>query len=133
MPFCRTWSRGLITLVGATTENPSFEIIAPLLSRTKVLVLKRLTTEDLGKIIDQALTDPERGLGHSPLTIDPEALELLKWKADGDARIALNTLEQALALTRPGGAGGFPDHPGGHGGGHPEKGLALRQGRGGAL
>ena len=93
--------RGLITLVGATTENPSFEVIAPLLSRTKVLVLKRLAAEDLGKIIDQALTDPERGLGHSPLTIDPEALELLKWKADGDARVALNTLEQAQALTNP--------------------------------
>ncbi len=93
--------RGLITLVGATTENPSFEMIAPLLSRTKVLVLKRLAAEDLGKIIDQALVDPERGLGHSPLTIDPEALELLKWKADGDARIALNTLEQAQALTNP--------------------------------
>ncbi len=92
--------RGLITLVGATTENPSFEVIAPLLSRTKVLVLKRLTTEDLGKIIDQALVDPERGLGRSPLTLDSEALELLKWKADGDARIALNTLEQAQALTR---------------------------------
>jgi putative ATPase len=93
--------RGLITLVGATTENPSFEVIAPLLSRTKVLVLKRLAAEDLGKIIDQALVDPERGLGYSPLTIDPEALELLKWKADGDARIALNTLEQAQALTNP--------------------------------
>jgi putative ATPase len=93
--------RGLITLVGATTENPSFEVIAPLLSRTKVLVLKRLAAEDLGKIIDQALVDPERGLGHSPLAIDPEALELLKWKADGDARIALNTLEQAQALTNP--------------------------------
>ena len=93
--------RGLITLVGATTENPSFEVIAPLLSRTKVLVLKRLAAEDLGKIIDQALTDPERGLGHSPLPIDPEALELLKWKADGDARVALNTLEQAQALTNP--------------------------------
>jgi len=93
--------RGLITLVGATTENPSFEVIAPLLSRTKVLVLKRLAPEDLEKIIDQARTDPERGLGHSPLTIDPEALELLKWKADGDARVALNTLEQAQALTNP--------------------------------
>jgi len=93
--------RGLITLVGATTENPSFEVIAPLLSRIKVLVLKRLAPEDLGKIIDQARTDPERGLGHSPLTIDPEALELLKWKADGDARVALNTLEQAQALTNP--------------------------------
>ena len=88
-------------------------------------MLKRLTTEALGKIIDQALIDPERGLGHSPLTIDPEALDLLKWKADGDARIALNTLEQAQALTRPGGAGGSPDHPGDHGGGHPEKGLAV--------
>ena len=93
--------RGLITLVGATTENPSFEVIAPLLSRIKVLVLKRLTNEDLGKIIDQALTDPERGLGNSRLTIDPEALEMLKWMADGDARVALNTLEQAQSLINP--------------------------------
>jgi putative ATPase len=93
--------RGVITLVGATTENPSFEVIAPLLSRTKVLVLKRLTAEALGKIIERALVDPERGVGRSLLTIDPEALELLKWKADGDARIALNTLEQAQALTDP--------------------------------
>ena len=93
--------RGLITLVGATTENPSFEVIAPLLSRTKVLVLKRLTPEDLEKIIHRARTDPGRGLGRSPVTIDAEALELLKWKADGDARIALNTLEQAQALTDP--------------------------------
>jgi putative ATPase len=93
--------RGLITLVGATTENPSFEVIAPLLSRIKVLVLKRLTAEDLGKVIDQALTDSARGLGRALLTIDPEALELLKWKADGDARVVLNTLEQAQALTHP--------------------------------
>jgi putative ATPase len=97
----------VITLVGATTENPSFEVIAPLLSRTKVLVLKRLAAEDLEKIIDRARTDSERGLGHSPLTIDPEALELLKWKADGDARIALNTLEQAQALTAPEAPEGF--------------------------
>jgi putative ATPase len=82
-------------------------VIAPLLSRTKVLVLKRLAAEDLEKIIDRARTDSERGLGHSPLTIDPEALELLMWKADGDARIALNTLEQAQALTDPEAPEGF--------------------------
>ena len=90
--------RGLITLVGATTENPSFEMIAPLLSRTKVMVLKRSDRRRPGK---DHRTGPHRsgtGVGAFPLTVDPEALELLKWKADGDARVALNTLEQALAL-----------------------------------
>jgi len=93
--------KGSIILIGATTENPSFEVIAPLLSRTKVLVLKTLTGPDLEKIIQRALKDSERGLGKIQTSLAPDALELIKILADGDARIALNTLEQALALTQP--------------------------------
>ncbi|MGA3083266.1 MAG: replication-associated recombination protein A [Thermodesulfobacteriota bacterium] len=93
--------KGSIILIGATTENPSFEVIAPLLSRTKVLVLKTLTGPDLEKIIQRALKDSERGLGKIQTSLAPDALELIKILADGDARIALNTLEQALALAQP--------------------------------
>jgi putative ATPase len=92
--------KGSIILIGATTENPSFEVIAPLLSRTKVLVLKSLTGSDLEKIVQVALRDSERGLGKTPAHLDQGALELIKTLADGDARIALNTLEQALSLTK---------------------------------
>jgi putative ATPase len=93
--------KGSIILIGATTENPSFEVIAPLLSRTKVLVLKSLKGSDLEKIVQVALRDSERGLGKVPVDLTPEGLELIKTLADGDARIALNTLEQALSLTQP--------------------------------
>jgi putative ATPase len=84
--------KGSIILIGATTENPSFEVIAPLLSRTKVLVLKPLTGSDLEKIVQIALRDSERGLGKIRAHLNREALELIKSLADGDARIALNTL-----------------------------------------
>jgi putative ATPase len=97
--------KGSIILIGATTENPSFEVIAPLLSRTKVLVLKSLRGSDLEKIVQVALRDSERGLGKVPADLTPEGLELIKTLADGDARIALNTLEQALSLTQPGADG----------------------------
>ena len=90
--------RGVITLVGATTENPSFEVIAPLLSRSKVLVLKRLTETELEKIIERALSDPDRGLGREAVQLTDEARDLLKAQADGDARVALNILEQVQAL-----------------------------------
>lgn len=93
--------KGSIILIGATTENPSFEVIAPLLSRTKVLVLKSLTGSDLVKIVQIALRDSERGLGKIRAHLTPEALELIISLADGDARIALNTLEQALSFTQP--------------------------------
>jgi len=66
---------GLITLIGATTENPSFEVIAPLLSRCRVLVLKPFSEEDLACILNRALTDHERGLGALGLTLDPDALK----------------------------------------------------------
>jgi putative ATPase len=88
---------GIVILIGATTENPSFEVNAPLLSRSRVVVLQALSDEALGAIVTRALTDPERGLGERRLTIAPDNLELLVNLANGDARFALNTLELAAA------------------------------------
>jgi putative ATPase len=92
--------KGDIILFGSTTENPSFEVIAPLLSRTRVLVLKELDREALNRIIRDALEDQERGLGSAGLAIDPAALDMLIDFANGDARRALNTLEIAAGLAR---------------------------------
>ena len=92
---------GLITLIGATTENPSFEVIAPLLSRSRVLLLKPFSDEELTAILEKALKDPERGLGALSLEIEREALVAIVWSADGDARTALNTLEASASLVRP--------------------------------
>ena len=89
---------GLLTLIGATTENPSFNVIAPLLSRCRVLVLKPLGPEHLRLILERALHDRDQGLGRLELTIQKEALAHLCNMADGDARGALNTLEIAAAL-----------------------------------
>ena len=89
---------GLITLIGATTENPSFEVISPLLSRMRVLTLKPFTEEDLARIVRVALADRERGLGGLGIEIEPEALTHIVWSADGDARAALNSLEAAASL-----------------------------------
>jgi putative ATPase len=89
---------GLITLIGATTENPSFEVIAPLLSRCRVITLEMLTAEDLTTIIDKALADNERGLGQLPLELAPDAITYLIRAADGDARAALNNLEVVSSL-----------------------------------
>ncbi len=100
---------GLITLIGATTENPSFEIISPLLSRCQVLTLNALDKKALLSIIDRALTDRERGLGALGLSIEKEACELLVEKADGDARSLLNFLELSAELAvsqAPDGKGG---------------------------
>lgn len=94
--------RGLLTIIGATTENPSFEVIAPLLSRCKVLVLKPLSPEDIGRILRQAIEDPEHGLGNRGLSLTEEALSFIAEQAEGDARIALNTLETAARLTGEG-------------------------------
>jgi putative ATPase len=93
---------GLITLIGATTENPSFEVIAPLLSRCRVVTLERLKEEDLAAIVTQALKDEERGLGRLELTLEDEALEALVRLADGDARTILNSLEAVAALVSSG-------------------------------
>jgi putative ATPase len=92
--------KGDIILFGSTTENPSFEVIAPLLSRTRVLVLKELDHEALSRIIHDALEDKERGLGAAALAIDPSGLDMLIDFANGDARRALNTLEIAASLAR---------------------------------
>ncbi len=92
---------GTITLIGATTENPSFEINAPLLSRCKVLVLNKLNTEDIETILNTALKDSEKGLGQMNATVPDDILELIAAGADGDARWALNTLESAVMMTVP--------------------------------
>jgi putative ATPase len=89
---------GLITLLGATTENPSFEIIAPLLSRARVLVLESLSEEHIAALVERALEDRERGLGTTGLRLDAEALPQLTRFAGGDARRALGTLEVAAEL-----------------------------------
>jgi putative ATPase len=93
---------GLITLIGATTENPSFEIIAPLLSRSRVMLLKPFSDDDLLLILKRAVADEERGLGALNLEIEPEALSAIVWSADGDARTVLNTMEAAASLIDPG-------------------------------
>ncbi len=97
---------GLITLIGATTENPSFEVISPLLSRMRVLILKPFAEEDLERILQNALADEERGLGRLRLEIEPEALKRIVWSADGDARAALNSLEAAASLADKAGEAG---------------------------
>ncbi|MBN1615251.1 MAG: replication-associated recombination protein A [Deltaproteobacteria bacterium] len=89
---------GAITLIGATTENPSFEVIAPLLSRSRVMVLNPFSEEELRLIVKGALEDVDRGLGGMSLRIGPEALDVIVWSADGDARAALNNLEAAASL-----------------------------------
>ena len=86
---------GTITLIGATTENPSFEIVGALLSRVRVFVLRPLSPADVAGLIRRALGDAERGLGALGLTVDDDAVELLAVEADGDARRALTVLEAA--------------------------------------
>ncbi|MEW5735821.1 MAG: replication-associated recombination protein A [Thermodesulfobacteriota bacterium] len=92
---------GLITLVGATTENPSFEVNAPLLSRCRVVVLYPLSAGDIEKLLARALEDKERGLSFLSVAAEAEALSLIADAADGDARRALNALENAAFLCRP--------------------------------
>ena len=92
---------GTITLIGATTENPSFEVNAPLLSRCKVLVLEQLTTDNIKTIITNTLSDTERGLGGSKVKIDEDAISFIADLSHGEARVALNTLETALLLLNP--------------------------------
>ena len=92
--------RGTLILIGATTENPSFEVISPLLSRCQVLVLNPLRAEDIGKVIDRALGDTKRGIGAWGLEISPQAREFLIQQSHGDCRVALNALEIAATLAR---------------------------------
>ncbi len=96
---------GTITLIGATTENPSFEVISPLLSRVRVYVLKRLEPEHLENIVRRALVDNERGLGGISLEVDDSAVEAMAAIADGDARIALNLLELSSRMASDAGDG----------------------------
>ena len=89
---------GLLTLIGATTENPSFQINAPLLSRCQVLLLAPLDSADIRQVLQRALKDKDSGLGGQQLTVDEQALALLAEAADGDCRRALNLLETVAAL-----------------------------------
>ena len=89
---------GTLTFVGATTENPSFEVVSAVLSRARVYVLRSLTVEDITALLQSALTDTERGLGKEQLSAEPQALDLIARAADGDARRALNMLELAAGL-----------------------------------
>ena len=95
--------KGTVTLVGATTENPSFEVNGALLSRTRVFVLEALSTGDLRLLLERALADRERGLGDLSLQVEPEALDRLASEADGDARRALTALEAAAEHVGRGG------------------------------
>lgn len=92
---------GTITLIGATTENPSFEVNAPLLSRCKVLTLEQLDSEDLKIIVNKAIEDKERGLGNLNVSLAGDALNFLADYSHGDARAALNGLEASVMITRP--------------------------------
>ena len=94
---------GTITLIGATTENPSFEINGALLSRLRVFVLQSLTVDDVRTLLVRALEDRERGIGALELTADPDSLGLLAEQADGDARRALTALEAAATHVGRGG------------------------------
>ncbi len=94
---------GTLTFVGATTENPSFEVVSALLSRARVYVLKPLGEADIASLLRTALTDRERGLGKEGLEAEPEAIGLIAKAADGDARRALNMLELAGGLAEASG------------------------------
>ena len=93
---------GMLTLIGATTENPSFEVIAALLSRCRVLRLKALDNDDIYTIIQRALADEERGLVDRKIEMEDEAMKYLASVAGGDARVALNTLEVTATTTQRG-------------------------------
>ena len=87
---------GTVVLVGATTENPFFEVVGPLLSRARVFQLRALEPRHVRQILERALSDSERGLGGLPVQVTPEALDYLAAAAEGDARTALNALEMAV-------------------------------------
>jgi len=92
---------GTVTLIGATTENPSFEVISPLLSRCRVFVLKPLSDDQVRLIVERALKNEERGVGKLKADVDSDAVAFLVTMANGDARIALNALEMAVTSTKP--------------------------------
>ncbi|HQB59573.1 MAG: replication-associated recombination protein A [Patescibacteria group bacterium] len=90
---------GTVTLIGATTENPSFEVISALISRSRILVLEKLEPRDIEKILRRALEDKVRGLGNEKIKISDNDISILSKLANGDARMALNTLEAAAQLS----------------------------------
>ncbi len=92
---------GTITLIGSTTENPYFEVVGPLLSRSRVFQFRPLTDDEVRRVIERALSDPERGYGRRAVRVDPEAMDHLVRIAGGDARAALNALELAVESTPP--------------------------------
>ena len=92
---------GNIILIGATTENPSFEVIAPLLSRTRVYVLQALSTEQIEALLRRAIADKERGLGNEAVEMSEEAIQHVAVFSGGDARAAYNTLEAAVRAVQP--------------------------------
>jgi putative ATPase len=92
---------GTLTLIGATTENPSFYVNAPLLSRCRVLVLEPLAEAEILALLDRALKDPDRGLGDCSLELEEGTLPFIAQSSQGDARQALNTLEAAVMITTP--------------------------------
>jgi putative ATPase len=96
---------GTLTFVGATTENPSFEVVSALLSRARVYVLRPLTVADIESLLRSALADRERGLGNEGIAAEPAALELIAHGADGDGRRALNMLELAAGLAEASASG----------------------------
>ena len=98
LPFVEN---GTVTFIGATTENPSFEVISPLLSRCRVFRLDLLSDEDVRLIVERAIKDKERGLGKFQTNVGEEALRHLVTISDGDARVALNALEMAAFATLP--------------------------------
>ena len=93
--------KGTIILIGATTENPSFEVISPLLSRTKVFTLHALKEEEIEGILKRALIDKEKGLGKYPAEIESDVIKRICRIANGDARVGLNTLEMVVLTTSP--------------------------------
>jgi putative ATPase len=98
LPFVEN---GTVTFIGATTENPSFEVISPLLSRCRVFRLNLLSDEDVKLLVERAIRDRERGLAEHGITISEEALRHLVTISNGDARVALNALEMAAFATLP--------------------------------
>ena len=98
LPFVEN---GTVILIGATTENPYFEVNRALISRSTVFELRPLTPESIGKILRNALANKERGLGNEPISIDDDAISFLADACNGDARVALNALEIAFLTTEP--------------------------------
>ncbi|PID40981.1 MAG: AAA family ATPase [Proteobacteria bacterium] len=99
--FLKHVERGLLTLIGATTENPSFEVIPALMSRCRVITLDALSDKDLTKVLEKAIEDDERGLGNKKLKLTDEAMRHIVSLSEGDVRLALNTLEISASVLNP--------------------------------